>query len=365
MCETRAVPGKKKSDRNGPHRPPISLKQLAKHLELSPTTLSLVLNNSNGAESIPQATKDRIFAAAREFNYRPNFLARSLRAQRTYTIGILIPEFSEGYHSAVLSGVEDGLRDAGYIYLVSTHRRDPKLIEQYPMLMYERRAEGLIVIDMQNNQPLPLPAIAIAGHNRVEGVTNIVVDHDHAAELALRHLKDLQHTKIAFIRGPSYNSDAEVRWNSICLVAESLGMEIDPSLVTQIEGESRLPDCGYRAMRKLLDRRAQFTALFTFHDISAIGAIRAVRDAGLRIPEDVSVVGFDDIPAAQYLNPALTTIRQPMVRMGRLAAETLVDRIAHPSEPVPEELQVEPELVTRESTAQAREVPAAYGVRKG
>lgn len=364
MCETLRVSGKRKSDAAETHQRPISLKELAKHLELSPTTLSLVLNNSAGADSIPQATKDRILAAAREFNYRPNFLARSLRAQRTYTIGVLVPEFSDGYASSVLSGVEEGLGKAGYIYLVSTHRHDPKLTEQQPWLMYERRAEGLIVIDTPTEHSFPLPMISISSHRHVEGVTNIVVNNDKAAELALQHLKTLQHKEIAFIKGPVYSSDSEVRWEAIRAAGRKLGLSVDENMMTEIVGDSRLPDCGYHATRKLLQRNVRFTALFTFNDISAIGAVRALRDAGLRIPEDVSVVGFDDIPAVQYLNPALTTIRQPMVRMGQLAAETIVQRISEPTAPVPSELQVEPELVERESTGMAPATAASYSLTK-
>lgn len=333
---------------------PVSLKQLAKSLGLSPTTLSLVLNNSEKAQSIPQETKDRIFAAARDLNYRPNFFARSLRSQRTFSVGVLIPELSDGYAALVLTGVEDYLLQAGYMYLVTSHRHKDKLIEQYPHLLYERSVEGLIAIDTPYNQELPLPVVNVSGHKEMPGVTNIILNHQRAAELGIRHLVDLGHRDIGFIKGQSFSSDTQVRWDAICAVAQRLGIEVRPSMTEQMQGESASPEVGYEAAVRLLKSSQSFTALFAFNDVCAIGAIRAFREAGMRVPDDVSVVGFDDIYEAAYHIPALTTIKQPLRRMGMLAAETLVKRICEPDNGCPPFVQVEPELVVRESTAGVR-----------
>ncbi len=332
---------------------PINLKELAKHLKLSPTTLSFVLNDSPAARSIPQETKDRIRAAAVGFNYRPNFLARSLRSRRTYTVGVLVPELGDGYSSLVLSGIEDHLINEGYVYLVTSHRHKAKLLGQYPRLLYERCVEGLIAVDTPYDQTLPLPVVSVSGHQNVAGVTRIVLNHRKAAELGLEHLAALGHRHIGVIRGQVFSSDTRVRWEAIRTVARRMGLPIHPLLVVQLEGDTPSPEFGYLAAQKLLASRQPFTALFAFNDISAIGAIRAFREAGKRVPEDISVVGFDDVDAAAYHIPALTTIRQPLRRMGALAAETLVKRIADPDAPGAEELQVEPELVVRESTCPA------------
>lgn len=344
--------------------PPISLKELARRLNLSPTTLSLVLNRAAGADAIPASTKDRIFAAAEGFNYRPNLMARSLRSQRTFSVGVLVPEFSDGYSAAVLSGIEEILLREGYIYLVTTHRHKPALIDRNPKLLYERRVEGLIAVDTPYDQILPLPVVNVSGHKSVPGVTNIVLNHRTAAEAALRHLVGLGHRKIAFLRGQPFSSDTEVRWEAIRAAARKLSIPIAPENVAQLEGESPSPEVGYIAAKKLVANRGSFTALFAFNDISAIGAVRAFHEAGWRVPQDISIIGFDDISAAAYHNPALTTIRQPLWRMGVLAAETLLERIASNnshrrnsasnSRRANSTVQVEAELVVRESTAPSR-----------
>lgn len=345
----------KNSRANSAVTPPISLKELAKRLNLSPTTLSLVLNRSAAADAIPAATKERIFAAAEGFNYRPNLMARSLRSQRTFSVGVLVPEFSDGYSAMVLSGIEEILLREGYIYLVTTHRHKSALIDRHPKLLYERRVEGLIAVDTPYDQNLPLPVVSVSGHKNVPGVTNIVLNHRTAAEAALRHLVGLGHRHIAFLRGQDFSSDTEVRWEAIRAAARKLSIRIAPENVAQLEGESPTPEVGYIAAKKLVTSREPFTALFAFNDISAFGAVRAFHEAGWRVPQDVSVVGFDDVNAAAYHNPALTTIRQPLWRMGVLAAETLLERIAAGySRRAYATVQVEAELVVRESTAPAR-----------
>ena len=267
-------------------------------------------------------------------------------------MGVLIPELSDGYSALVLTGIEDYLMQSGYIYLVASHRHKEKSIEDYPRMLYDRSVEGLIAVDTPSEHELPRPVVSVSGHKNRSGVTNIILNHESAAELGLRHLVDLGHKKIAFIKGQSFSSDTEVRWEAIRHAAKQLNIPTNPKLVTQMEGVSASPQVGHEAARKLLQSGEPFTGLFAFNDICAIGAIRAFREAGLRVPEDVSVVGFDDIYEAAYHIPALTTIRQPLQRMGALAAEMLAKKIAEPGYEMPEFLQVEPELIERESTAQ-------------
>lgn len=333
----------------------VSLKELAAHVGLSPTSLSLVLNDSPQARSIPQETKARIFAAAQEYNYQPNFLARSLRAQRSYTLGVLVPELSDGYSAMVLSGVEDHLLEKGYFYLVASHRHDADLIEQYRRLLFERRVEGLVAVDTPCEEGWSLPVVAISRHDEREGVTNIALDHDRAATLALEHLVELGHRQIAFIKGQVFSSDTEVRWRAIRDVARRLDLLVRPNLVAQLEGNSPSPELGYVAARELLAANKPFTALFTFNDVSAVGAIRAFNEAGYAVPEDISVVGFDDVYSSAYQNPPLTTIRQPLRQMGNLAAETLLQRItAGKDQAYPKLLTVVPDLIVRQSTSPAK-----------
>src|SRR5580692_3386628 len=201
---------------------PVSLKELAEHLGLSPATVSLVINRSPVADTIPQETKERIFAAVKKYKYRPNFFARSLRAQRSFTIGVIVPEVSDGYSAMVMSGVEDHLLQEGYFYFVASHRHRPDLIDEYPRLFLERSIDGLIAVDTPWSQSLSVPVVTVSGHNDVKGVTNIVLNHQRAAELALKHLFQLGHRKIAFIKGQAFSSDSEVRWANIQQAARQL-----------------------------------------------------------------------------------------------------------------------------------------------
>ena len=335
-------------------RKPMNLKKLAEYLELSPATVSLVINRSNVADSIPQETKDRIFAAARKFKYRPNFFARSLRTQRSFAIGVIVPEVSDGYSASVMSGVENYLLQEGYFYFVASHRHRDDLIDEYPRMFLERSVDGLIGVDTPWHLNLPVPVVTVSGHNNVKGVVNIVLNHQRAAEVALKHLFHLGHRQIAFIKGQEFSSDTETRWSNIESVAHQLSLKINPRLIAQLKGDSPSPQLGYAATKTLLASAEPFTALFAFNDISAMGAIRALRESGLHVPDDVSVVGFDDIQSAAYQNPALTTVRQPLNEMGRVAAEILLKRISHPGLALNDNHVVEPELVVRETTSPVR-----------
>jgi LacI family transcriptional regulator len=329
----------------------VSLKQLAAHLGLSTTTLSLVLNDAPSANSIPLETKERIFSAAKELNYRPNYLARSLRVQRTHTFGVIVPELSDGYSSMVLNGVESVLSREGYFYLTASHLHRADLLEKLPRMLAERQVEGIIAVDTPIRFEPNLPVVNVSGHDELDGVTNVVLNHQHAAELGIGHLYNLGHRRIAVIKGQEFSSDTDIRWNTINEAAAKRGIEIDPRLCTQLEGDSPSPEVGYQATKKLLVTGEKFTALFAFNDISAIGAIRALEEMGLRVPQDVSVLGFDDIYAAAFHNPALTTIRQPLFEMGSLAASTLLDALNRaPAENGPAILNVEPTLIVRQST---------------
>jgi DNA-binding LacI/PurR family transcriptional regulator len=331
----------------------VTLKAVAQHLGLTPGTVSAVLNEAPSARSIPESTKSRIHAAAKELNYHPNFFARTLRKKRTSTIGIIVEEIGDTYSSAIISGIEAYLRQKEYFFLTVVHRHDPQLLNRYSQMLLERGVEGFITVDTTIQDEPSVPTVAIAGHKKVRGVTNIVLDHRRAAFLALGHLKDLRHQRIAVLRGNPLSSDSKDRFDAICEVAKQLGIPIDPELTVQIDIDDPTPLLGYPFAKKLLVRNKPFTALFAYNDISAIGAIRAFQESGLLVPRDVSVMGFDDIPGAAFHMPSLTTVRQPLNRMGQVAAQSLLERIDG-LEDYPSEIAIEPELVVRESTAVAK-----------
>jgi LacI family transcriptional regulator len=331
----------------------VTLKMVAERVGLTKGTCSAVLNKTAASRSVPPHTQERILAAAHDLNYRPSFYARNLGVKRTYMIGVVTQEIGDFYSSPIISGIERYLRQKNFFFLTVAHRHDPTLLETYSHLLLDRGVEGFITVDTFIDRPLSLPAIAIPGHRHVEGVTNIVLDHRRGAWLALNHLLELGHTEIAFMKGSDVSPDSEDRWNAIREVAKELGISIRAELIVQLEGDDATPQLGYPFAKELLARKRPFTALFAYNDISAIGSIRAFQDAGLRVPEDISVVGFDDIRIAVHNNPSLTTVRQPLQKMGEIAARTLLNRIEEHEEWVPE-IAIEPEFIVRNSTARAQ-----------
>jgi len=329
---------------------PVSLKMLAEYLDLSAATVSFVLNNSPN-RSIPERTRERVRQAAKKFGYQPSHIARCLQGQRTNTIGVLLPELGDGYHSQVLSGAADVFMREGFFFFTAHHRHKKDLVTEYPGLLHARGIEGLLAIDTHFETPLPLPTVAVAGHTAIPGITNVVLDHEHAAELALGHLYALGHRKIAYMRGQPFSSDSRSRWRSTLHVARSLGLQVSPELTIRLDKDTHSPELGYPGIQQLLVQRKHFTAVLCFNDVSAIGTIRSVHDAGLRVPADISVMGFDDIPAAEFYTPRLTTIRQPLQQMGSIAASLLLRKIERVK--IPEISRVDPELIVRESTAKA------------
>lgn len=342
----------------------VNLRTLAQHLELSQTTVSLVLNNSPSAKSIPPETRQRVLDAAERLNYRPNYFARSLRQSRSMSVGVLAPDLSEGYFTRVMSGVVEELTAAHYFYFTACHDWKKELIEQYPRMLVERAVDGFLLLNTPADEiHVPVPVVAISAHSPVENVTNIVLDHHAAVEQALKHLYQLGHRRIAFMRGPKAIPDSDYRWESIQQVAQEIGLRIDPAHVIRLEAAGwstktgqhpMAPEIGYKPMKALLEKNRDFTAVFCFNDIAAIGAIRALKDVGCSVPGDVSVVGFDDILSAAFATPSLTTVRQPLVEMGMRGAQVLLERIADKTKQFPAEIVVQPELVVRESTGPAK-----------
>ena len=318
---------------------PVSLRSLADYLKLSPATVSVVVNDSPAAKAIPKHTKDRVLQATRKLQYRPNFFARSLALKRGFIVGVLVPEISDVYAASIMGGIEDELLSEGYFYFVASHRGKPDLIQEYPRMMIERAVEGVILLNTPVAHALPVPVVTISGHHQTPGVTNIAVDNKKATFVALEHLFGLGHRRIALFRGHRGSLDAECRWRGVLRAAEKLGIEVRPELTIQLQHDERnhgpsVREEGFLTARELLATRKPFTALFAFNDTSAVGAVRAFRNAGLRIPEDVSVVVFGDMQAAAYLIPRLTTVRQPLRQMGEMAAKQLLMRISNGKEKV-------------------------------
>lgn len=331
-----------------------NLKWLSEHLGLSRTTISLVLNDAPLAKRLSAETRERVIRAAENFGYRPNYFARSLTSKRSFLIGILAPDFGDGYDAAVLSGIESRLRDSEYVYFVASHLWSPSLLGRSVDTLLDRGAEGLLLVNTVLPRSVSVPTVTI-GSNAPAGDASVVqIDNAHGVHLAVEHLAKLGHRKIAFFKGHRGSADTEERWRGVQRSCQEFGMEVDPSLTVELErmGEAGVHgiDEGHAAARKLLERRTKFTALLAFNDMSAIGAMNAFRDAGLSVPADVSIVGFDDLNVSAVVYPPLTTVRQPLREMGERAADKILRHIGQAGEPT-ENISLEPGFIVRASTA--------------
>ncbi len=327
-----------------------SLKDLAAYLGLSQTTISFVLNDAPLAKNLTEETRRRVLEAARKFNYRPSYFALNLHKTSSDSVGILVSEHSEGYNTVVMEGIDGFLLKKNFLYFTACHYYKPQLVKEYAELLLNRGAEGLLVLNDNADFDSPLPVVAISGHLERPGLTNVILDHRAAARLAIHHLYDLGHRKIVFMRGHHSIADSAFRWEAMMEVAREFGVQPSPERIIQFAGRGWSPKTGYGPVQRLLSTTRDFTALVAFNDITAIGAIRVLHEAHLKVPQDVSVVGFDDINAAHFHVPSLTTIRQPLKHMGKLAAGILLDRITNPSAPYPSTMLAKPTLIVREST---------------
>ncbi len=339
---------------------PITQKTLAKYLQLSPSTVSLVMNDTPRGRLIPEATRQRIIAAAAKFDYRPDFYSKYLNSKRSFTIAVILPEIRELYAATILAGIDSTLTKEKYLYFTASHHDDKDLIREYPRRFLERAAEGFLSINTTFPALPGRPWIAIGNHAKVEGVPRFAIDNFRGGEMAVKHLYDLGHRRIAVIKGPPLRRSATERWRGIQAAAREYGLTLDKRLIGELHSgntptEISAPQEGYLCAQQLLGQGVRFTGLITFNDVTAIGAMRAVRDAGLETPKDISVIGFDDIASAGYISPTLTTFMQPLEELGALAAAHLIANIEGREELTHEEL-VEPRLIQREST---RAIPAS------
>jgi LacI family transcriptional regulator len=328
-----------------------TLKDLAAYLELSQATVSFVLNDAPLAKNLTEETRQRVLEAARKFHYRPSYFALNLNKTGSDSVGVIVPEHSEGYFTMVMGGVEEYLLRKHYMYFTACHYWKTKLMREYPQLLARRGAEGLLLLNTNADFDSVLPVVTLSAHKEKEGVTNVVIDHVKSARLAIRHLYDLGHRKIAFMKGHKHVIDTEFRWEAMMQVARELGVQPTSDRMVQLSTSSWSPVVGYEPTKQLTDQTRDFTALICFNDTAAIGAIRALHEVGMRVPRDVSVLGFDDIVGAEFHVPSLTTIRQPLKRMGAMAAKILLERIADPGRRYAPTILVQPQLIVRESTA--------------
>jgi LacI family transcriptional regulator len=343
----------------------VTIRDVAENSGFSSATVSIVLNNAPLARYIPDTTKARIQKAAQHLGYRPNLFARSLRGRRSHTVGVMVFDMTDPYCTLVLRGIENTLYQSSFLPILTDVHNERSRFERYLEMLLDRRIEGLVVLanwlfvdinvlaDLEKNN---IPTAIVGRELKNDHISSVIVDNNLGARAAFDHLYSLGHRKIAFIRGPRELSDTEPRWRGVRTLARERGFELDSRLIVDLP-ESRDPfssfEQGYKLTEELLQRRRPFTALMAFDDMTAFGAIRALSKAGIRVPEQCSVVGFDDVSPAAIYSPSLTTVRQPMEAMGTAAATIVLEAISATLEKKPVRTihrRIVPDLIVRDST---------------
>lgn len=352
MSGSKVTPDPIPAERFGP----VTIRDVADRAGVSTATVSRVLA---GIGNPRPATAQRVMNAAAALDYRPSGVARSLRMKQTRTLGLIVTDIQNPFFPELVQAADMAARGLGYSILLGSAAYDEHRATHYLRLMVDRRVDGLIIASSQvSDESLewllssPVPAVIVnaeAGNLPVPVVTS---DNAEGARLAVGHLIGLGHRRIGFIRGPaSYTADAP-RAEGFHAACREAGLSTAET--PEMTGDG-LFEGGERAARELVAEGPDLTAIACYNDITAIGALRALRAAHIRVPEQISVIGIDDIAAASWVVPALTTIAQQKAEMGRLAVERLAAILAAPAEP-PEPITTRLPMVlrVRESTGPAR-----------
>ena len=350
----------------------VTLADVARLSGFSVSTVSIVLNEAPLSRYVAKATKERIRTVANQLGYRPNAFARSLRSRRSHTIGVMVSDISDPFCTLILEGIEKALSPTSYLPIIMIAYNQRGQFERHMKMMLERHVEGLVVIanwlfgefdSLSEFTKDQIPTVGVGRDLTAIGVRSLQVDNEAGGYAAAQHLYELGHREIAVLRGPSELADSERRWQGIQRFASEAGLTLSPrrvrELASAIEPISGFQE-GFRLTAAMIQEQVRFTAVLAFDDLTGLGAIRALRQEGRHVPEDCSVIGFDDVPQAAVCTPGLTTIRQPMEQMGSFAAEWVLNALDSPKAPQPSAKPLgrtgslhllKPQLVVRDSTA--------------
>ena len=344
----------------------VTLLDIARACGYSVSTVSIVLSEAPLSQNVAASTRKRIREMARHLGYHPDAYARSLRRRHSQTIAVLAFDLSDPFCIPIVRGIQSGLQPGNYLPLLMDTQTQRKLFDSYLKMILERRAEGVIVIaswifeetnllaDIKKNQ---VPIVILGRDMTQRKINSLLVDNEAGGSMAMRHLIELGHCQIAVIRGPDELFDSEPRWTGVKTAAAEAGIKLDPQLVTQLPNlmdSTSGFEGGREFVKQMLDSKHKFTAVVAFDDLTALGVVRGLADAGLRVPEDCSVVGFDDVLPARVATPAITTIRQPLEEMGLQAAQWMIAAVKAReggSASTGQLYMAKPELVLRASTS--------------
>lgn len=352
------------AQRNSGH---VTLADIAQACGFSVSTVSIVLREAPLSQNVAVTTREQIRAMAQQLGYHPDAYARSLRRQRTQTIAVLAYDLSDPFCIPLVRGIQAGLNPASFLPLLIDAQTQRKLFDSYLKMILERRAEGVIVIanwifeetnllaDVEKNH---VPLVIVGRDLSPRRVRSVLVDNEAGGALAMRHLSDLGHRRVAVIRGPEELFDSQPRWAGVQRAASEAGIRIDPKLLFQLPGLED-PAFGFEGglsfSRQMAASGLPFTAVLAFDDFTALGVVRGLTEAGLRVPEACTVLGFDDVLPAGITTPGLTTIRQPLAEMGLQAAKFVLEALKSDSSKERNRASLIykacPELVVRSSSA--------------
>lgn len=327
-----------------------TLTEVALASNVSPMTASRAINNRSG---VSIKTKEHVLKVAAELGYVVNRAAQKLSGGRSHVIGVIAADLENPFISAVVAGATQAAWDAGYETLVFSQVNRGKRPSGSVMHLLRQISDGVIAVlpleygYLGELASINIPVITVDHRGKHAEFPSIATDSYEGARIAVRHLAELGHQRIAYITGDERLASAKDRRRAYVETIAQLGLHRDPLLIVAGDYTQRR---GFEATQKLLSLKLRPTAIFAANDMSAIGAIAAIREAGLRVPDDISVVGFDDIPTASQSFPPLTTVRQPIHQMGRSAVNTLLALIAG-IEPASPQVALSNELVIRCSTA--------------
>lgn len=308
----------------------VNIKDVAVNAGVSAMTVSRVLNNS---KAVSKETRKKVQEAILRLGYRPNAIARSLKSQRTKVLGLVTFDLTDSFFTLVTAGAEAEARRQGYRLMLSSLERNPQDEPDFIRMLVERQVDGILVIRESieiPNDPLSgllnieIPIVAIGYHPMHPNLEIVDIDNVDGGYQATRYLLMQGHRRIAMITGPYNHKSAKARIEGYRIALQDYGINYDPEYV--IEGDWK-PKSGYLAMNNLLKKKDQFTAVFVQSDEMAVGAYKAVYEAGLKIPQDISIIGYDDLVIAEFLNPPLTTIKQPIFQIGELSVQLLIKKI--------------------------------------
>jgi LacI family transcriptional regulator len=331
----------------------VKLRDVAAMAGVHAATASRALN-AETRELVNGETAERVLAAAEKLGYRPNPIARGLKTQRSYTIGVVVPDLRNPIFPPLARGIEDRLETDGYTSLLANTDNDPERERLSFEALRARRVDGFITATARREHPLlhefaasGTPLVLVNRSTDGDDLPSAVADDEDGIRQAVEHLADLGHRRIAHFAVRSV-STGERRYQGFLKAMEARGLEVDPALIAETGMYSEAE--GTRGTRQLLQGGGAFTAIVAGNDLMALGAIDALREAGLECPRDVSVVGVNDMAWSDRFSPALTTVRMPHYDLGVTAADLLFERLATPDAP-PRHVMLPAELVVRASTA--------------